>query len=141
LLTLTSALDLTTKIIGALKEAGGASAEYQHAFIEIEGLQRTLQNVAKLVPTENNLEHVNAIRGLALSCERPLTEFLRTLKRYEPSIGSYAPKGAFQGSIRKMRWAFHGSDEFKEFRRFIGMKVLCINLLLSMQLQYVFKAR
>jgi hypothetical protein len=56
LLTLASALDLTTKIIGALKEAGGASDEYQHAFIEIEGLQRTLQNVAKLVPTENNLE-------------------------------------------------------------------------------------
>ncbi|KEF62858.1 uncharacterized protein A1O9_00831 [Exophiala aquamarina CBS 119918] len=91
-------IDLTAKIVGALSDAGGASTEYQHALIEIEGFQRVINIVSKLSPTENNLEH------------------------------------ALHGSIRKLRWTFYGSDDFKQFRRFIGMKVLCINMLLSTQL-------
>ena len=134
LIRLTRVLELTSKITSSLRDVGGSSSEYQHAVVELESLKRMLQKVAELPITETKTLQVNAIRGLALSCEPCLQEFLKKLKSYEASIGPYAPRGRLKGSFHKVKWAFLGSEEFGQFRKFITMKVLCLSLLLSMHI-------
>ncbi|EXJ76644.1 uncharacterized protein A1O5_01152 [Cladophialophora psammophila CBS 110553] len=129
-----SVIQLTAKVVSSLKGVGGSSSEYQHAVIELESLQRILEKVAKLTITGDNAVHVNAIRGLALACEPCLQEFHAKLKSYEASIGPYAPRGCLKGAFHKVKWAFLGSEDFSQFRKFIAMKVLCLSLLLSMHI-------
>ncbi|OQV00512.1 Ankyrin repeat-containing protein [Cladophialophora immunda] len=125
-------IQLTSKIISSLKDVGGSSSEYQHAVIELESLKRLLEKVTQLTITEDNAVQVNALRGLALACEPCLQEFHSKLKSYEASIGPHAPRSSLKGTFHKVKWAFLGSDEFGNFRKFIAMKVLCLTLLLSM---------
>ncbi|OAP61585.1 hypothetical protein AYL99_03788 [Fonsecaea erecta] len=127
-------IQLTGKIISALKDVGGSSSEYQHAVIVLESLKRLLEKVTQLIITAENKVQVNALRGLALACEPCLQEFHRKLKSYEASIGPFAPKGRLKGTYHKVKWAFLGSEEFSQFRKFIAMKVLCLSLLLSMHI-------
>ncbi|OAG42663.1 hypothetical protein AYO21_02946 [Fonsecaea monophora] len=127
-------IQLTGKIISSLKGVGGSASEYQHAVVELESLKRLLEKVTKLTITEDNAVQVNALRGLALACEPCLQEFYQKLRSYEASIGPYAPRGRLKGAFHKVKWAFLGSEEFSQFRKFIAMKVLCLSLLLSMHI-------
>ncbi|KIX92483.1 uncharacterized protein Z520_11803 [Fonsecaea multimorphosa CBS 102226] len=127
-------IQLTSKIISSLKDVGGSSSEYQHSVIELESLKRLLEKVSQLTITEDNAVQVNALRGLALACEPCLQEFHGKLKSYEASIGPYAPRRTLKGTFHKVKWAFLGSEEFSQFRKFIAMKVLCLSLLLSMHI-------
>ena len=91
--------DLIRKISKALKETGGASTEYQNAVIELNGLERALQHLEALEPTDDNLSHVNAIRGMALACQMPLRDFMTKLEKYEASMGPWESRSSFgQGS-------------------------------------------
>ncbi|OAL38172.1 hypothetical protein AYO20_02624 [Fonsecaea nubica] len=116
-------MQLTSKIISSLKGAGGSASEYQHAVVELESLKRLLERVTKLTITEDNAVQVNALRGLALACEPCLQEFYQKLRSYEASIGPYAPRGRLKGAFHKVKWAFLGSEEFSQFRKFIAMKI------------------
>ncbi|KAK5048243.1 hypothetical protein LTR84_005913 [Exophiala bonariae] len=80
-----SVINLTTKLIRALKDVGGASNEYQYAFIEVEGLNTVMEALIITVdkghddtfarlsdqylpktaipPTGNNLLHLAARQG------------------------------------------------------------------------------
>jgi hypothetical protein len=126
-----SIIDLIKEVSGALKEAGGASCEYQHVMVELEALQRALDHVSGLSPSATNINHVNAIRGVALSCRLPLQQFLQRIGKYEPSLGSFAPKRRLHGASDKAKWALHMSDEVNKFRASITAKVMSINVLLA----------
>ena len=102
-LTTWHTIDLVRKIIKALKETGGASSEYQAAVIELKGLKHALQYVQALEPTEDNLSHVNAIRGMALACQLPLRDFMTKLEKYESSLGPWADRTGYRGAGRKAR--------------------------------------
>ena len=80
-------LELCTKVANALNDATGASAEYQHVVLELQALQDALSRLASLEPTESNVNHVNAIRGIALACQLLLRDFLSNIERYEKTIG------------------------------------------------------
>ncbi|KAL8870531.1 MAG: hypothetical protein Q9198_007608, partial [Flavoplaca austrocitrina] len=81
---------LVKKVSRALRDCGGASSEYQGAIVELENLQRTLQHLGSIEPTEDNINHVNAIRGMALACQLPLQDFLTKLYKYETALGPWA---------------------------------------------------
>ena len=77
--------DLIRKISRALKEVGGACTEYQDAVIELKALKHALRHLKALEPTEDNIGHVNAIRGTALACRLPLQDFIKKLDGQLPS--------------------------------------------------------
>jgi hypothetical protein len=81
---------LIHKVSKALKDAGGASSEYQQVVIELHGLKTALRHLEKIVPTEATASHVNAIRGMALACQLPLQDFLANFEKYEASLGPFA---------------------------------------------------
>ena len=122
---------LIRKISKALKEAGGASAEYQDAVVELKGLEHALQHLEALEPTEDNISHVNAIRGMSLACQLPLREFMGKLEKYESSLGPWTERTSFRSAGRKTKWAVSFGHELEKLRAVVVAKLININLLLA----------
>jgi len=124
--------ELCGKVSKALKDtAVGASADYQHVVLELHSLQTALSRLASLEPSESNINHVNAIRGMALTCQLPLQEFLSNIEKYEKTMGPFA-RSSLRGAGHKARWAVFVTQEVKKIRALISAKALSINLLLAM---------
>ena len=130
---------LVTKVSKALKDKCGASTEYQHVQLELQALERTLQHLQALQPTQSNQDHVNAIRGMALTCRIPLQEFLERIESYESSLGPFSAlnRRSFKSVGQKSRWAIFMNDEVTKLRTAVGAKVLSIDLLLSTHISWV----
>ncbi|KAF2687885.1 hypothetical protein K458DRAFT_485063 [Lentithecium fluviatile CBS 122367] len=126
-------LGLIAKVSKAVKDKTGASSEHQQALLELQSLDRTLRRLQSLQPTESNANHVNAIRGMALTCRFPLQHFLEKMQKYEYSLGPFATQSRFRmdPTRRKLQWAVFMTDEVGRLRTAIGGKVLSINLLLA----------
>lgn len=128
---LTHPTELISKVSKALKDVGGASTEYQQVIIELEGLKNALRHLAALKPSEDNINHVNAIRGMALACQLPLRDFLARLQRYERTMGPLVRRRPFIGAGQKIGWTFFVMEEVTKLRAFLAAKVMSINLLLA----------
>ncbi|KAE9380662.1 hypothetical protein N431DRAFT_134541 [Stipitochalara longipes BDJ] len=127
-----SAIELCAKVSRALKDSAvGASKEYQNVILELHALQNVLSRLAALEPNESNINHVNAIRGMALTCQLPLQEFLSSLTQYENAMGPWA-KGSLRGAGKKTKWAIFATEEVRQLRALISAKTISINLLLAM---------
>ena len=53
-----------------------AAPKYQDLLIELEALNRGLQQLQTLQSAENELHHLDAIRAASFICRRPLEDFL-----------------------------------------------------------------
>ena len=115
-----------------MKETGGAASEYQNVVVELKGLKYVLQHLEALEPTEDNIGHVNAIRGMALACRIPLSEFLGKLEKYESSLGPWEPQHTFKAIRRKTQWAVAFREEVDKLRAMVVAKQISIKLLLAM---------
>lgn len=98
--------------------------------IELHGLENVLRRVVALDPNASNIEHVDAIRSLALSCQIPIQEFLAKLQAYESALGPI-PTRKFQAG-RKLQWAFHKVEEVNKMRALVSARTESINLRLAM---------
>ncbi|KAJ4579705.1 hypothetical protein HRR86_003057 [Exophiala dermatitidis] len=123
-------IGLVVKVGKALRDADGASSEYQHLYVDLQALKRTLETLQALQPTEQNITHLNAIRCLALTCQVPLAAFLERLQKFEEKLGPFA-KDSVRGALRKSQWALQMGEQVRKFRATIAAKVLSLTLLLS----------
>ncbi|KAL8707177.1 MAG: hypothetical protein Q9220_007744 [cf. Caloplaca sp. 1 TL-2023] len=119
-----------------MKDTGGASTEYQHVIIELNGLENVLRQLEALKPNENNVNQVNAIRGMALACQIPLREFLSKLERYDASMNLFLSRTSIKAVGHKARWALCMSEDVTKLRALIAAKVLSINLMLAVLTSY-----
>ncbi|KAL3421762.1 hypothetical protein PVAG01_05918 [Phlyctema vagabunda] len=129
-----AAAGLIKKVSDALKDAGGASSEYQHVMIELEGLDRALKFVAAIQPDQSNLHHIDAIRGMALSCQIPLQQFLLKIQKYESYLGPFPASSSISRSTKKAKWAVYVAGQVESLRAVVAAKVVSINLLLNVQI-------
>ena len=128
-----AAIGLIAKVTDALKDANGASAEYQQVVLQLSGLKRTLLHLEKLEPNEFNADHVNAIRCMAVSCKLPLQQFLDDIQKYEKSLAADSERKIGRKSVRKVQWGIYMEKEVAKMRSMITAQVMSINLLLSAQ--------
>lgn len=125
------------KVRKALKNTGGASSEYQHVVIELQGLENVLRQLEALEPNEHNVNHINAIRGMALACQIPLQHFLTKIERYNTSMSPFATRFTFRSAAHKAQWALSITEDVTKLRALVAAKVLNVNLLLAMHVSYV----
>jgi uncharacterized protein YoxC len=90
-----------------------------------------LIQLASLEPTDGEINHVNAIRGMALACQLPLREFLAKLEKYEASLGPFVVRRGLGVAGLKAKWALFMAEEVTKLRGVIQGKVISINLLLA----------
>ncbi len=101
--------------------------------VELENLATTLSDLEALQPNEDNIQHVNAIRAMAMACRLPLQDFMVKLSRYESSLGSFASRKSLQHIGKMARWSITFAEEVEKLRALVAAKHVSINLLLGMQ--------
>ena len=127
-----AAIGLAIQISKALRETGGASSECKGLIQDLHNLQQILELLQQLRPASGNLSHVNALRGVAITCLLPLREFAGKIEKSYGSIsGPSQTRHHLSRTGRKIQWALFGADEVAEFRALISAKVGNVGLLLG----------
>ena len=125
------AIGLIVRISKALRDAGGAAAEYRDILQDLQTLQQLLGLLERLRPANGSVSHINAIRGMALACRIPLLEFAEKIESYGAALGVGSSKGMSIRGVKKVQWAFIVDEEVAKFRGIIAAKVYNITLLLG----------
>lgn len=121
---------LVTDIVLALKDSGGSRTEYQDLVRELECLRTGLIHLDKLTATGAS-PNLTAIKYTALSCRRPLEEFLTKMSKYDGSLG-IRPKGnPIKGVIDKIKFPFAHKEDIKNLQVYLSVHVGTINMLLA----------
>ncbi len=122
---------LIADITSSLKEIGGSKCVYRDVVLELECLQKALVHLDRLQP-QSNSQHVDSIKYAALSCKRPLEEFLANLRRYEASLGPRATTGSsWKAPIDKVRFMAAQSDEIRKIQSYLSVHVGTLNIMLA----------
>ncbi|OBT69918.1 hypothetical protein VE03_00433 [Pseudogymnoascus sp. 23342-1-I1] len=122
---------LTADIISSLREAGGSKSEYQEILRELEGLERALSYLDKLQSGNTCSTSVASIKYAALSCRRPLEQFLNKIKKYDNALGVWSKAGAVRSAADKLKWAYRQKDEIRKLQIYLNVHVGTINILLA----------
>ena len=126
-----TAISVVTKVVSALKDAGGASEQYQQTITDLETLEVVLQYIQHLKPENSNFAQVSAICAQSEASERALRNLIDGFQQFEKRLGGGAPKGWYFGMHRKAQWALFASKEIDKFQSRIGMKLQGIQFLLQ----------
>ena len=126
-------LGLIAKIDKALRDADGASFEYQQLDNELHMLKRILSIIEALEPNDCNSAHINAIRCLVLARRLPLDDFLGKIEKYQRRLGPFSKRGPLSSAARKSQRALFMTNEVSSFRALIAAKAFALNTLLLLQ--------
>ncbi|KAK0619586.1 hypothetical protein B0T14DRAFT_519521 [Immersiella caudata] len=119
-------VDVTT----CLKDVGGSKAEYGDVVAELECLQKALVHLDQLKPQGHPIS-IDSIKYAALSCRRPLEEFLSKLKRYEASLGPRATGTSWRTPADKIRFMVTQKEEIRKIQSYLSVHVGTLNILLA----------
>ncbi len=126
-----AATNLVVTVAKALREAGGASSDYQLLIEDLNSFKEILEILRDLRPTPANQSHVTAIRGVALTCQEPLQEFLQ---RIEDTYGKSLARAATRHRMdprsfgRKAQWGLLMPQEVARMRMIVMGKIMSIGL-------------
>ncbi|XXG93972.1 hypothetical protein Hte_000222 [Hypoxylon texense] len=121
---------LVTDIVSCLKDTGGSRTEYQDLVRELECLQAALIHLDKLTATKTPHD-LTAIKYTALSCRRPLEDFLARIRKYEGSLGIWSKGNPIKGVIDKIKLPLSHRDEVQRLQTYLSVHVGTINMLLA----------
>ncbi|OCL02273.1 hypothetical protein AOQ84DRAFT_305017 [Glonium stellatum] len=124
---------LISEITNSLKDARGATSEYQGIIRELECLNHALHRLDKLQLSKRlSSDSLDSIKYAALSCRRPLEDFLAKIRKYEDSLGLWAKRNIVKGTVDKLKWSFGvgKSDEIAKLQSYLNVHVGTINILM-----------
>ena len=100
---------LVTDIVSSLKDVGGSQNQYRDLICELECLRLALDHVKSLAQTRSS-QHADAIKYTALSCRRPLEDFLSRINKYDDSLGARPQSTALKAVFDKVKFPLgHGT--------------------------------
>lgn len=122
---------LVFNLIEALR--GKSTFEYRELVIELEGLQRALQDIEQLPSNTKDSAAINSIKVAALMCQYPIQEFDAKLKRYDGLLLQHGSSGmrAVTNIGRKAQWNVSMSQEVLNLRAYLAAHVGSINMRLQ----------
>ena len=125
------AIGLAVKAVNSLKDANGASTDYQQVTLQLNGLKRALIHLERLQSNAHNADQINAIRCMAMGCKLPLQAFLDNIKKYEKSLAAGVSRRHGRSDVRKVQWGVFMEKEVTKIRGIINAHTLSIELLLG----------
>ncbi|KAI1779496.1 hypothetical protein F4818DRAFT_142464 [Hypoxylon cercidicola] len=121
---------LVTEIISSLKDSGGSRTDYRDIFRELECLRAALVHLDKLTGTGTS-QDLTAIKYAALSCRRPLEEFLGRIRKYDRSLGIQSRGSSIKVVIDKIRFPIAHKDDVQRLQAYLSVHVSTVNMLLA----------
>lgn len=134
---------LLHRVIMALREADGASSQFNYTILELEGLQAILRSVQRLQDSGTTSEHLDSLRFLGHQCHLPLAAFLGKIREIEPELGVRSDKHALRTyakmSFRKAQWGLQLKKHVAELKGAIAPQLATIGILLQLISLYATK--
>jgi tetratricopeptide (TPR) repeat protein len=126
------------EISGLLKEAKEAKEDYQELLRELTSLGNTLQKLDQLQQrAKADSKTLDSLKYAALSCRRPLEQFLQKIKKYDDSLGFWSKAGGFKQKSDKLKWVLGKKESFSKLQGYLSIHIGTINLLMT---EYGFEA-
>ncbi|KAE8446484.1 hypothetical protein EG329_011947 [Mollisiaceae sp. DMI_Dod_QoI] len=122
---------LIADISRCLADSGGSKDDYQELLRELESLQHALKHLDKLQIDDSSSANLDSIKYAALSCRRPLENFLSKIKKYDKALGMWSKEGRLKSAANKVRWAYGQKDEIRKLQGYLNIHVGTINILLA----------
>lgn len=135
-----TAVTLINTVRKALKDSGGSQDEIRAVLQDLQQLHVVLTQLHEGDwGTGGDVSHVNAVRGLALTCQGPLSHFLQRLEKAKDKMahGKDGVKGRLLSSVKRGQWALFLKEDVDHFRQVIIAKLIAINLLAQMPIGLV----
>jgi hypothetical protein len=124
-------IKLFVKIGKALKESGGSAAEYQNAMEFLEGVERTVQIVERLLETHQDLPHRNDLEIYTTRLVSVVTHFREKMEGYETSLGANPTSSQVKKAWKKIKLELFGNVE--KLRSDISYPHDVVNTLVALQ--------
>lgn len=121
---------LAKDICLCLRDIGGSKTEYQDLERELDCLQKALVHLDRL-QSRKSTPTIDSIQFAALSCRRPLEDFLRNIRKYEESLGSRSIRTSPRTQLDKIRFRFGQNDEIRKLQNYLNVHIGTINILLT----------
>ena len=131
-------IGLINTIRKALRDVGGAEHEVRMLLLDLQQLELVL---TQLKDGEwgkaGDTCHVNAVRGVALSGNHILSDFLQKVESFRDTLSRQPCSTASKvtRSTKKVQWTISMKEEISQFRLSIISKIVTISLLLDMPLR------
>jgi hypothetical protein len=114
---------LIFQVTETLRDASGATSDYQELLRELESLDRALKHVDRLQGAI-----ADSIKCAALMCRYPLEDFLNNIRKYDKSLGVGSTAGGIKSFGRKLQWGFVTKDEVVRLRDYLSLHIGSINM-------------
>ena len=123
-----AALNLVGTIIDALREAGGAGAEYRELIRQLYTLETALLRIKRLDLEEvQNVERI-ALQQAASQCQRTIDNFWEKIQKYQPHLGQSGFR--IKSAWSKVKWATCEKEDLLRFKTDVMAHTASIELLL-----------
>ena len=109
-------ISLIRELIKALEDGAGASSDYRGLISELYGLERALLEVKAVRVDSTQQTEVAAIKQVATQCQETITDFLKSLEKYQPSLRAHGSGSSWRDGLRKMQWALFKKEDIQKFR-------------------------
>jgi hypothetical protein len=129
-----AAVQILNNVRKALRNAEGSKDEFRNVEIELQHLEILLQHLQDGTwEKECDAGHINAIKGMASTCQVPLRDFLMKIEKYKILQAKELDRvrDRFRAEAKKIQWALEMKHEVEKFRAIIVAKVVSITLLIQ----------
>ena len=126
-------INLVRELIKALEDTAGSSSDYRELIKELYSLERALIEVKHLDLDESQFNQEIALRQAAAQCQETIDSFLKTIRKYQPTLSNpsnSSSKLGLRGGLRKIQWALCKKDDVEKFRAKISGHTAAISILL-----------
>ena len=130
-----NAIGLANQIRKALKDVGGSEDDIQMVLQDLQQLELVLIQLRDGDWAKGgDINHVNAIRGIAVSCEAALKDFLQKVEGFHSSLTAKPGSStrAITRSFKQAQRAISMKEAVNQFRMFVLSKIATASLLLAL---------
>jgi hypothetical protein len=130
--------NLSYRLTRALSGTRGANIEYQEAINELASIQQTFYQIGRL--KESNIlpqSTIDAASYIVLSSVDLIGDFLERTKRYRKRFCERGGASKVSDSWMKIGWVLFESEELRELKVALHLKMTSIGILLSTAQLYV----
>jgi len=133
-------IQLLAEVTQALRASSSVVVDYQSTIADLEFLQGVLRKVENLQQANTDEETADRIRLYVIGCQRPIAEFLRKIRKYEPSLLAPAAIGAWRSTRnflrrapKKVKWALWIQEDVARLKAAVAPQMSAIAMYVQLE--------
>lgn len=124
-------LGFATKVVKAMKEAGGSKSEYCLAQQQCQDFLRVMDDVQRLDLSNVSDSFRSQIEEYSTHTQEFVKDFKEIIVKYEKSMGKASQRGFITSAPKKIQWAFRAADDLDKFRQSLSAQVNLVHITIS----------